>query len=306
MILVTGSEGTLGHILSLLLRVQGEQVFTCDLKHASRPNYMRCDIAQFDQLERVITQFQDRKNLLVYHLAAEFGRVNGEDFNEQCWRTNVVGTKNLIRLQSKYGFKVIFASSSEIYGEVDADYLSEDLTDKAPLKHYNDYAMTKWVNEQQFRNAATQFGNETMILRFFNAYGPGERYSPYRSVVCLFVHAALTGQPLNVYQNYHRVFQYVNDMISTVANSRHHFKAGETYNIGGREYVSVEELAHLILRETKSKSELRLISQSEHNVRNKRPDISKAIRDLGHDPSTTLEKGIPMTVEWMKKVSYEP
>lgn len=301
MILVTGGEGTLGKRLVNVLRSQGEKVFVCDLRHESSPDYMRCDIARFDQLERVINQL-DKKNLIVYHLAAEFGRMNGEEFTEQCWRTNVIGTKNLIRLQTRHDFKVIFASSSEIYGEVDADLLSEDLTEKLPLKHYNDYAMTKWVNEQQFRNAAEQFGNETMILRFFNAYGPGEYYSPYRSVVCLFIHAALTGRPLNVYQNYHRVFQYVYDMIGTVANSRKAFKAGETYNIGGIEYVSVEELARLVLKTTGSNSELRLISQAEHNVRNKRPDIAKAINDLGHNPSTTLEKGIPLTVEWMKSV----
>lgn len=301
-ILVTGGLGTLGIPLVENLVKQGNQVFVCDRFHSHYSNYYRCDISEYRQLERL---FDDIGNVdFVYHLAAEFGRNNGEDYYEQVWKTNVVGTKHVIRLQEKFDFKMIFASSSEIYGELQEGVpYKEDTPSKYPLRHYNDYAITKWVNEQQIRNSMEQNGTKTMILRFFNAYGPGEYYSPYRSVVCLFIYKALMNEKLTVYQGYHRVFQYVDDFIKTLGNSYKYFKSGEIYNVGGREYDNVEELAHKIIKILgKDDSIINLIPKEKANVVNKKPDISKAERDLHHDPVTTLDVGIPLTIDWMKKV----
>ena len=67
-------------------------------------NYLRCDISSFNQLNNIFEKF---KFDYVFHLAGEFGRWNGEDFYENMWRTNAIGTKNLIRLQEKYKFRMI-------------------------------------------------------------------------------------------------------------------------------------------------------------------------------------------------------
>ena len=75
---------------------------------------MRCDVAAYRQLEEMFTYSPSFD--YVYHTAAEFGRWNGEDFYEQLWRTNVIGTKNILRMQEKYRFKLVFFSSSEVYG----------------------------------------------------------------------------------------------------------------------------------------------------------------------------------------------
>lgn len=306
MILVTGGHGTLGRrlVVTLETNVPQQNVFSCDLTHSGEPRYIRCDISEYRQVERMVDYLMLGPDDYVYHLAAEFGRLNGEAHYEECWRTNVIGTKHLIRLQERHRFKIIFASSSEIYGELPPNVSYEEgVTERAPLLHYNDYAMSKWVNEQQFRNSQTVHNTETMILRFFNAYGPGEYYHKYRSVVSLFIHAALHDQPLDVYEGYYRAFMYVDDLISTVANAWRYFKSGEVYNVGGREYRSVQSLADLILEVVgTSKSLIRLLSQREHNVVSKRPIIDKAVRDLGHNPIVTLDVGIPLTVDWMRSV----
>ena len=301
-ILITGSQGTLGIPLVAELQRRGQAVFQTDLSHRSIKDYMRADISKIRQLERVFIEHGPFD--YVYHLAAEFGRMNGDEYYENLWMTNVVGTRNVLHLQQKLRFRLIFASSSEVYGEVtDGEVLSEDMTDTKPLFHFNDYAMSNWVNEQQIRNASARYGTETMRLRFFNAYGPGEHYHPYRSVVCLFCFRALARQPFTVYRGYHRVFMYVGDFITTLANASQRFIANGIINIGGDEYRSVEDLAKLIIEQTDCPRILvRYEAKEDFNVVNKRPDIEKAKLLLGHDPKVRLEEGVELTLDWMREV----
>lgn len=297
-ILITGIKGTLGTPLAKELKRRGHEVWGCDLQHQEDNNYIRADIAEMRQLDRVFGQKYD----YVYHLAAEFGRHNGEEYYEQLWKTNVIGTRNILEQQRKHGFKLIFASSSEIYGEVNADNMDEDLVKRVPIVQHNDYATTKWVNEVQIMNFEKRFGSEIVRCRFFNAYGEGEKYHTYRSVVCLFTYRALMGLPWTVYKGYNRVFMHISDFIPTLANVCDRFKAGEVYNIGGTEYRSVEDLSDMILKYTGADPSLvNYLPEDKHNTLNKKPNIEKAIRDLGHDPKVTLEHGLPLTIEWMKK-----
>lgn len=296
-ILVTGSRGTLGRPLVAELEARGHEVWGCDLQHHIGPRYERVDIAEHRQLARL---FKRERFDLVYHLAAEFGRINGEEYYEQLWRTNVIGTRHVLELQRVHGFRLISASSSEIYGEGLDGALGESITDSAPLNHLNDYAITKWVNERQCMNFAARYGSEIMRLRFFNAYGPGELYHDYRSVVCLFCYRALAGLPYTVYDGYHRVFMYIEDFVPTLANAAERFRAGEVYNIGGEEYRSVREVSDLVLSALGKDDHLvTYLPLDRHNVTNKRPDITKAVRDLGHVNRVTLEGGVPATLEWL-------
>ncbi|BAE86219.1 dTDP-glucose 4,6-dehydratase [Desulfitobacterium sp. LBE] len=301
-VLVTGSKGTLGTRLVEELRKRGHEVWEVDLQHDAEEKYFRADIAKYRQLERVFEQDYD----YVYHLAAEFGRINGEHYYDTLWETNVIGTRNILEWQLKKGFKLIFTSSSEIYGEAQEPLLTEDLPQQKTIIQHNDYALTKWANEVQIINFEKRYETPIVRLRLFNAYGPGEYYHPYRSVVCLFVYRALKGIPYDVYEGYHRVFMYVDDLIPTIANVGNNFKPGEVYNIGGTEYRSVRELSDLVLKYTQGDPGLiRYLPEDKHNTVSKRPDIQKAVRDLGHNPKMLLEEGIPITVEWMKKIYGE-
>lgn len=298
-VLVTGSKGTLGKPLVAELKKRGHEVWEVDLQHGPGEKYFRADIGHYRQLERVFEQDYD----YVYHLAAEFGRINGEHYYDTLWETNVIGTRNILEWQLKKGFKLIFTSSSEIYGEAQEPLLTEDLPQQKTIIQHNDYALTKWANEVQIINFEKKYEVPIVRLRLFNAYGPGEYYHPYRSVVCLFIYRALHGLPYDVYEGYHRVFMYVDDLIPTIANVQDNFKAGEVYNIGGTEYRSVHELSDLVLKYTKGDPSLvRYLPEDKHNTVSKRPDIQKAIRDLNHNPQIILEEGIPKTVEWMKEV----
>lgn len=294
-IAVTGHLGTIGTPLVKALRAAGHEVIGVDIRHNA--DGIRADVAEFRQLAAIPRDVE-----LVYHLAAEFGRHNGEDFYEQVWRTNALGTKNILRLQRIYGFKLIFASSSEVYGERPDPVLTEDLP-LSPLLLTNDYAISKLVNEAQILNAQKQHDSQTMTLRFFNAYGPGEFYHSYRSVVCLFTYRALKGLPYTVYEGYYRVFQYIDDLVATLVRAATNFAPGLVANVAGTEYLSVQDLHNELCKlvDIDTAKLVTLAPRELHNVTSKRPSILIAQRVLGHDPQVKLADGLKKTVEWMRE-----
>ena len=298
-ILVTGGVGAVGTVLAKELRKRGHEVWTCDLAHNHDRFYVRCDVSQFRQVQNLIASHRFN---YVYHLAAESGRLNGEDYYENLWTTNVAGTKNLLRLQDHYRFKMIFLSSSEVYGDWEG-LMAEDVMENHEVRQLNDYALTKWVSEVQIMNHSRMANTETVRVRLFNTYGPGEYYSPYRSVVCRFAYSALHDLPYEVYLNHHRTLAYVTDTVRTLANIVNTFKPGEVYNIGGREYHDIKYLSDLILSCLKKPDDLVIYKESEpFTTKDKKVDISKAERDLNHCPLVSLGEGIPQTLEWMKEV----
>jgi dTDP-glucose 4,6-dehydratase len=296
-ILVTGGLGTVGKVLVWDLRRRGHEVCVSDRGHHHDPMYQRCDVSSYAQLVRL---FERGPFDVVYHLAAEFGRWNGEDFYDSLWNTNVVGTKNMIRLQQQHGFRLIFFSSSEVYGDYDG-VMSEDVMEKVEIRQMNDYAMTKWVSEQQIMNAAAQFGLESVRVRLFNTYGPGEYYSPYRSAVCKFIYHAMFGQPYTVFLGHHRTSTYVTDIARTLANIVENFKPGEVYNIGGTEYHDMKEVSDIILNHVgRSDSFVTYVEGEPFTTKDKKVDVSKAIRDLDHKCQVSMSEGLPRTIDWMR------
>lgn len=297
-ILVTGGKGVVGSSLVEELARRGHHVWVCDLKHSHEPNYIRCDVARYRPLLQIFTEHDFD---FVYHLAAEFGRWNGEDYYEELWMTNAVGTKNLLRLQEKFGFKMIFASSSEVYGDY-SGIMAEDVMDRIEIKQMNDYAISKWANELQILNAQLMHGNQVVRVRIFNTYGPGEYYSPYRSAICIFTYRALHNLPCTVYLNHKRTSVYINDCSMALANILDNFKAGEVYNIAGSELHDMKLVSDMILA-CLNRDDSHIVYRDEEpfTTKIKVPDTAKNLQDLNCQPIVTLKEGIPRTVEWMKK-----
>ena len=298
-ILVTGGLGAVGKPLSEGLRQRGHEVWILDRLHSYEPYYLRGDVSEFHQVENIFARV---KFDYVYHLAAEFGRRNGEDFYETLWKTNAIGTKNIIRIQEQLKFRMIFTSSSEVYGDY-KEIMNENVMDKVAIRQMNDYAMSKRVNEMQILNSADRFGTETVRVRLFNTYGPGEYYSEYRSAICVFVYRALHDLPYTVYTRHKRTSSYIDDTVRTLANIVENFKPGEVYNIAGNELHDMKRVSDIILNYLgKDDSLVEYGDVEQATTLEKKVDISKAIRDLGHQSSVALEEGIPRTICWQKEV----
>jgi dTDP-glucose 4,6-dehydratase len=300
-ILVTGGLGAVGAPLVERLRLARHEVWALDRAHHHGLRghyYLRADVGEFRPLAEIFTRLSFD---FVYHAAAEFGRLNGEDFYEGLWRTNAVGTKNLIRLQEKHKFRMVVFSSSEIYGDWDG-VMTEDVPLQNPIQQLNDYAISKWVNELQVLNSASQYGTETVIVRLFNTYGPGEPYSEYRSVICRFVYSALHDLPYTVYLKHKRTSSYIDDTTRTLANIADRFRPGAVYNIAGNTYHDIKTLSDLILRQCGKTDRLVTYEDVEvHNTRNKQTSAARAQEELDHRETVGLEEGIARTIEWQRR-----
>jgi dTDP-glucose 4,6-dehydratase len=297
-ILVTGGMGFIGSHLVRELRKRGHEVWVCDLMHRGDKNYIRCDVSKYRQVERL---FEEHEFDYVYHAAAEYGRWNGEDYYENLWLTNVVGTKNIIKMQERKRFRMIFFGSAEVYGDYDG-VMSEDVMDKVPIKQMNDYAISKWVNELQIINSAKMFGTETVRVRLFNVYGPGEHYTPYRGWIPKFIYKALRDESYTVYLGHKRTLEYVEDVCRALANIIDNFKPGEAYNLGGDQQYEIKYVSDLILK-TLGKDDSKVIYKEAEpfTTKVKTPDSSKAKKDLDFKLTISVEEGIKRTVEWFKK-----
>ena len=297
-ILVLGGTGFIGSNLVIELEKRGHHVWVSDLLNSERTNYTRCDIGKYRQVERL---FEAHDFDYVYLAAAEYGRWNGEDYYENLWMTNAVGTKNVIRMQEKKKFRMIFFGSAEVYGDYDG-VMSEDVMEKVPIKQMNDYAMTKWVNEMQILNSASMFGTESVRVRLFNVYGPREHFTPYRGFVPKFVYKALLDESVTVYLGHKRTLEYVEDICRAFGNIVDCFKPGEIYNFGGETQYEIKYVSDLILRYlAKDDSKVEYKKEEAFTTRIKTPDSAKARRDLDLRLTVPPEEGIPRTIEWFKK-----
>lgn len=302
-ILVTGGAGFIGTNLVRELESRGHEVFAIDLFNTERENYARADVRSYRQVERI---FERHSFDYVYHLAAEYGRWNGEDYYENLWQTNVIGTKHMIRLQEKLRFRMIFFSSAEVYGDYEG-VMTEDVMEKNPIGdtyQMNDYAITKWAGELMCLNSANMFGTETVRVRPVNCYGPHEHYTPYRGFIPKFIYHALFRKPYTVFRGHRRIIDYVEDSCRTWANIVDNFIPGAVYNVAGRPEWErdIREYSDLILAATGRDDSLVTYEEAEpFTTKVKTIDCSRAIRDLGHDPKVPPEEGIRRTVAWMKE-----
>jgi dTDP-glucose 4,6-dehydratase len=298
-ILVTGGLGAVGAQLVSELRSRGHDVWILDRVHSEDEQYLRADVGEYRQFESAVRRAEPS---YVFHLAAEFGRWNGEDFYETLWRSNVIGNKHLIRLQEQFGFRTIFFSSSEVYGDWHK-VMTEEVMDTDEIRQLNDYAISKWAGELQHLNAQAMAGLETVRVRLFNVYGPGEYYSPYRSALCRFLYCGLRKERFIVYRGHSRSWLYITDAATCLANIVDNFKAGEVYNIADGTEYSMEEVASVVKEELDLPSTLIEYQDGEpFTTRDKHVDISKAVRDLKHQPQTSLRLGIQCTIEWLRRI----
>jgi len=302
-ILITGGYGFIGTNLYNELKSRNHDVYQCDLLNSDRDNYIRADVRNLRQIQNVFALFGEFD--FVYHLAAEYGRWNGEAYYENLWETNVIGTKNILSLQTDHRFKLIFFSSAEVYGDY-SGLMSEDVMESHKISdtyQMNDYAITKWAGELMCLNATRMNGNEIVRVRPVNCYGPHEEYTPYRGFIPKFIFHALFDKPYTVYKGHRRIIDYVEDTCRTFANITDNFIPGEVYNIGSKTdwEMDIKSYSDIILKTIGVDDSIVEYKESEPNTTLvKTMDFGKAVRDLKHNPTIDPEKGIALTVEWMK------
>ncbi len=315
-ILVTGGAGFIGsHLVERLLE-KGHCVWTLDELSTGRTEYL--NFAMKDPRHTFVHgSVTDRNTLkqliakvdVVYHLAAVLGVKNTVDNPLKVIEGNIDGTRNVLELAYPQQAKVIFASTSEIYGKNDKLPFHEmsDRVYGSPSVNRWCYATAKSLDEHMCF-AYSDKGLPVTVLRYFNAYGPRQTNSQYGGVVARFIRAALTEQSLEVYGNgeQSRCFTFIDDTVVGSLSAIMPEANGLAFNIGSNYRITIAQLAQLIIRLSGSNSQIELKSYEEaygpgyEDLPARTPDLSRSQSILGYMPSVSLEEGLLRTIGWYR------
>jgi UDP-glucose 4-epimerase len=298
--LVTGAAGFLGAALANRLAQSGHAVRGLDDLSAGDPARLLPHIAftrgDVNDRPKLWTLLQDVA--CVYHLAARVSVAESVLYPREYNAVNVGGTVSLMEAMRDVGVKrVVLVSSGAVYGEQAQQPLREDL----PPDPRSPYAVSKLAAEYYVRTIGALWGIETVALRVFNAYGPGQPLpAAHAPVIPRFIRQALTGGSLVVHGDGRQTRDYVYlddvlDALTTAATAQ--IVDRLVINIGSGQEVSVRELVDAV-REVTGRPLDVLYSQSEGaGVSRMRADLSLAGEKLGFHPRVSLAEGLRLTLE---------
>jgi nucleoside-diphosphate-sugar epimerase len=301
-ILVTGGLGVIGSRLTEVLRAHGHDVKVTDHRILKSADYMRADVCEYHELDRVFRQWSVEH---VFHLAGEVGRENGELFPRRCVDINVSGTLNLVQLCREHGARLYFASSSEVYGERGPHtLLTEDLVETEPVQPHNCYGLSKLQAEQYLRHFSEHYDLNALSLRFFMCYGPPEYPNPYRSAMANFIHRALNSERIQAHVGTARSWCFIDDIVEGCRLAMERFdpsRGYEAYNVGKNGLIDTVECARLVCRLADAPEELvQVVDPGPFTTHVKEASFDKIREHLGFEAKTELEEGIRRTIEWQR------
>ena len=304
--LITGAAGFLGSALANQLAREGHQVRGLDDLSTGDPQSLSPDVhfTRGDVTDRPMLWTLLQEVDCVYHLAARVSVPESLLYPREYNAVNVGGTVSLMEAMRDVGVKrVVFASSGAIYGDQDLQPLTEGQTPHPS----SPYAVSKLAAEYYVNTIGGLWGIETVSLRIFNAYGPGQHLPASNPpVVPYFLRQAMRNGTLVILGegSNTRDYVYVDDVVSAMlAASTAPNVNGLVINIGSGVETSSRALANLVLKVTGSGSNIVSNSQGAGGVSRLWADLSLASQKLNYKPSIPLEKGLRLCL--LRDVRYK-
>lgn len=302
--LVTGGAGFIGsHIVERLLQQQHDVLCLDNFDPYYDPQIKEHNISLFQGNERftlIHGDVLDKKLLhdtmsgvdVIFHEAAQAGVPISTENPLKSHEVNATGTLNLLESAVKADIeRFIFASSSSVYGTV--KYLPFD--EDHPTYPVSPYGVSKLMAEHYCRVFSELYGLPSVALRYFTVYGP--RMRPDLAIT-IFTRQALKNEPLTIFGtgDKTRDFTYIDDIVD--ANVLSLAKGRGVYNIGGGHRVSIRDLAEKIIEITGSASIIQYRDSKKGDAEHTYANTSKAQRELGWKPKTSLDQGLTRYIEW--------
>ncbi len=314
-VLITGGAGFIGSHLAEALLERGDEVFVLDdlstgsvdnidhLKENKKFHYTIDTIMNTP----VTAEHVDRVDVVV-HLAAAVGVRLIIESPVRTIETNVHGTETVLRQANKKKKRVLIASTSEVYGKSTKVPFNEedDLVSGPTTKGRWSYACSKAIDEFLALAYHRERKVPVVIARLFNTVGPRQT-GRYGMVVPNFVRQALAGEPITVYGDgaQSRCFSDVSDVVRALAGLIDHPDvAGEVFNIGSQEEVTIHELAKKVKTMTKSESEIVFVPYQEayeegfEDMPRRVPDTTKIANLIGYQPTLGLEQILQRVIDF--------
>lgn len=245
--LVTGGAGFIGHHLVARLLGEGCRVRVLDDLSAGRSDWLppEAELLEGSIEDAGLCSRACREVEAVFHLAAWSRSVTTVEGLERCTRVNVTGTQNVLAAAREHGVaRFIYSGSSTYYGDNPVPQHEEQKPDLL-----NPYGLTKAVGEDYTRLFDRLFGLPTVVLRYFNVYGPGQpTEGVYALVLGIFLRRAAAGLPLEIHGSgmQRRDFVHVDDVVEANLLAWRSTLRNRTYNVGSGGALSIQELADLV------------------------------------------------------------
>lgn len=294
---ITGGSGFIGHQITFLLLNKNYKIKSCDLYKPNKillknKNFKFKKIDLFNK-KKLKTFFSDVD--CVIHLAASLGVLNTEKNSLECLNTNILGTKSILDVVKINKIKkIIFSSSSEVYGDQEKFPIKENF--KFQIK--SNYALSKIASEFFVRSYAKKYGFNYNIVRFFNVYGVNQKRN---FVIPKFIAQIRRSKNLTVFGNGRQIRSFCNveDAVRGLLLVMTKGKKNEVYNIGNNnEPISMSNLAKKIKKLSNSKVKIQKIDfkdsdrSKDREIFKRYPDLIKIKKHTGYRPKISLEVGI--------------
>ncbi len=306
-ILVTGGAGFLGsHLCEVLLQTGNSVICADNFSTGLERNIRRLrDFDTFEAISHDVVNPFDLQVDEIYNLACPASPPHYQADPVRTMRTNVIGAINVLDLARLRGAKILQASTSEVYGDPHIHPQPESYCGNVnPIGPRACYDEGKRSAETLFFDYQRRHGVRIKVVRIFNTYGPHMRPDDGR-VVSNFIVQALTGKDITIYGDgsQTRSFCYVDDLITGL-----HWmmdsadKLTGPINLGNPREFTIAELASLVIDLTGSRSRIVHKPLPVDDPRQRRPDITRAEKQLGWRPNTSLRDGLGPTIAYFDKV----
>jgi len=301
--LVTGGAGFIGSNLAMELDRSGHQVAVLDnLQSGYRGNLDACPGVRFvegDIRDPAAVEDAVRGAEVIFHLAASVGNKRSIDHPIDDAEINVIGTLRVLEAARRHGVRKIVASSSAgIFGELKTLPIRED----HPVEPDSPYGASKLCEEKETLAFGKLYGVECVCLRYFNVYGPNQRFDAYGNVIPIFVFQMLRGEALTIFGDGEQTRDFVNVRDVVQANIKAAGARGVSgaFNIGSGTRITINNLVERLREASGLDPVVRHGPPRAGDVRDSLADIGAARKAFGFDPAVTMEAGLPEYIQWAR------
>ena len=302
--LVTGGAGFLGsHLVEKLMQSNQEVICLDNFFTGSKKNIKEwIQTPNFKLISQDVTEPITLDVDKIWHFACPGSPFHYQSNPIETAKTNFLGTLNMLKLAQRTGAKLLFASTSEIYGDPKINPQPENYFGNVnPNGIRSCYDEGKRISETLCSDFQRIYNLDIKIVRIFNTYGPRMLANDGR-VISNFIIQGLQNKPLTIYGNGNqtRSFCYVDDMIDAILKIMASQVNGPI-NIGHSLEVSIKELAEIIKNKINPRLEFIYKPLPSDDPLKRNPDLEKVEKIINWFPNTSLEDGIAKTILWFKK-----
>jgi UDP-glucuronate 4-epimerase len=305
--LITGCAGFLGSHLTEALLEQGNDVVGVDgftdfySRDAKYENLARARASnRFSLIEGHLTEL-DADRLLdgvsgVFHLAAQAGVRGSWGSSFSVYLTdNVLSTQRLFGAVARAAIRIVFASSSSVYGNAE----TYPTTEETPPRPISPYGVTKLGCEQLMHAFRSELGLDAVALRYFTVYGPRQRPD---MAFTRMLSALLRGDVFTIYGSgqQSRDFTYAGDVVAATIAAMDAPRPGSVYNVSGGSEASLRDVIHISEELVGRRLAIENHARAVGDVQRTAGDTTRIHRDLGWAPSTTLSEGLAAQIGWLQ------